>query len=225
LSGHCDRLLLDWCKDRRGPTSEVTDRKESDTLTRSELVAYIEKTKEVAPTRYAEIVTLAYTGMRAGELYGLEWRHIELEARVIRVEQSISRTGKIKCTKTGKTRRPPLSPIIAGALEEHRTWLMRTQNPGLHDGIVFPSMNGGRRLSASLRKPMLKIARACKLDINVGPQVLRKTFITLVGAAHNRELVKSITGHETDEMHEHYTHIRPETQYDAVLDFFGKEVG
>lgn len=222
LAGHCEKRLVDWCRDRRGPTSDVAPRRETRTLTLEELHQYVETARQVAPKRYAEIVTLAYTGMRAGELYGLEWRHID---GTIKIEQSVSRSGKLKGTKTGRNRTAPMVPAVEAALDEQRQKLMREQNPGLREGIVFPTRSGGRRISQSLHKPMRRVATACNIDVKVGPQVLRKTFITLMGnLGVRREMVMAITGHETEAMHAHYTEIRDEDRRTAVDRLFAEGI-
>lgn len=226
LAGYCDRRLVDWCRDRRGPSSNVAPRREKNTLTLDELRQFVERAQAMAPKRYSEIVTLAYTGMRAGELYGLEWQHVDYDKAVIHIEQSVSRSGKIKGTKTGRNRTAPMMPAVGEALRSHRKYLMRTQNPGLREGIIFPTRDGTRRISQSLHKPMRRIAESCGIDVKVAPQVLRKTFITLMGnAGVRREMVKAITGHETDAMHDHYTEIRDEDRRIAVDRLFGEVTG
>lgn len=231
LEGYFDARMIEWCREVKGPTSNVALRREMETMTREELNRYLAKAKELAPDRYAEIVTLACTGMRAGELYGLEWRHVDYDAHTIRIEQSYlaprnNRAGRIKSTKTGKARLVPIVPMLASALEAHRKRLMREQNPGLREGIVFPSNTGERRFASCLHKPMQQIAEACGIDIKVGPQVMRRTFVTLMGnVGVRREMIKAISGHATNEMHDHYTHIRPEDRRAAVTQLFGEGIG
>lgn len=215
LEGYCERVFYDWCCDECGPTSDVAPRRERETLTLEELLDYVEQAKNTAPTRYGEIVTLVFTGMRAGELYGLERQHVDFEAGQIRIEQSHARTkegGALKCTKTGESRDVPMISLVAQAIQTQYQRMIRKQNVGfLEDGIVFPSVNEKRRFASSLRKPMLKVAEACDLDVKVGPQVLRRTFNTILGnAGFRREMIKSFMGHATDTMHEHYTNIRSE---------------
>ena len=94
---------------------------------------------------------------------------------------------------------------------------MRDQRPGFEKGIVFPSDTGERRQSGALKTPMLNVADACGIDIRVGPQVMRYTFITLlVEAGVAPEVINSMTGHLTDAMRESYTRVRPEDQHAAL---------
>jgi integrase len=225
LEAHCERRLVEWCRDIRGPQSDISGRRETRTLTADELWEFVDKAEEVAPTRYAEIVTLAFTGMRAGELYGLEWRHVDYERGTILIEQAYS-SGGLKSTKTGRSRTAPMVPKVEEALKAQHNRLEREQNLGLTEGIVFPADNGERRFASSLHKPMKRVAERCGIDVKVGPQVLRKTFTTLMGnLGVRREMIKSITGHQTNEMHDHYTEIRPVDQAAAVEKVFGGDEG
>lgn len=58
-----------------------------------------------------------FTGMRTGELLALRWEDVNLHSSNIIVRHSMSR-GKIKCTKTGKTRIIEMLPPVVTALKE-----------------------------------------------------------------------------------------------------------
>ena len=205
LEGHRDRRFYDWVRAQAGPTGAKMRRREHKTLTLAQLDQYIEAAQKMVPTRYAEIVTLAYTGMRGGELYGLEWLHIDYDAEAITVAQSYSK-GRLGPTKTGRPRTPPMLPVVAEALREHRKRLVQQENIGLFDGIVFPATTGNRRESSTLHKPMQRVADALGLDIRMGPQVFRSSLVTILrNAGANSKQIMSIVGHETKQMHEHYT--------------------
>lgn len=59
------------------------------TLTSAELELLLTACAEHAPERHAEVVVLAYTGIRAGELYGLRWE--DLDGDALRIRQSASK--------------------------------------------------------------------------------------------------------------------------------------
>jgi integrase len=66
-------------------------------------------------TLYAAAV---YTFARAGELEALTWADVDLEHRVIRITKAIDRrTGKVKSTKSGETRRIPIEPALLPLLD------------------------------------------------------------------------------------------------------------
>ncbi|HEY2651201.1 MAG TPA: tyrosine-type recombinase/integrase, partial [Solirubrobacteraceae bacterium] len=78
---------------------------------------------------------LAYAGLRPGEAFGLRWH--DIRERTILVERSVA-FGKLKTTKTGKTRTVKLLRPLAETLE---TWKRITPRPQPTD-LVFPSPDG-----------------------------------------------------------------------------------
>lgn len=68
---------------------------------------------------------------------------------------------------------------------------------------MFPADNGAYRLSQSLHKPLKLAAEAAGLDIKVTPQVLRRTFNTLMlDLKVDRIVLRSQMGHSSEEMTE-----------------------
>jgi integrase len=67
------------------------------------------------------IVTAIFTGMRLGELRGLRWGDIDLEAGVIHVRQRANRWGRMGPPKSKAGKRDiPLAPIVINALKQRR---------------------------------------------------------------------------------------------------------
>jgi integrase len=68
---------------------------------------------------YALYVLAITTGMRQGEILGLQWRDIDLEAGMLRVQRSVL-NGQISAPKTSKSRRSiGLTHTAKRALKEH----------------------------------------------------------------------------------------------------------
>jgi len=73
-----------------------------------------------------------YTGMRAGELAGLQWRDVDFPRRIVTVRRSYDR----ETTKNGRIRRVPiLDPVLpvlkAWKLRHPGTWLFTKQRGGV----------------------------------------------------------------------------------------------
>jgi integrase len=81
------------------------------------------------------VIFAAATGLRPGEWIALEWRDIDLQARVLYVRRAY-RNGNVKCTKTeGSVRAVPLQAVALDAL---------AQVPiGAATDLVFPALRGG----------------------------------------------------------------------------------
>lgn len=200
----------------RAPRGERTPQRELRTLTSEQLANLVRAAQRSCPDRYAEIVTLAYTGMRAGELYALRWEDVDHRAGKITVCQAVYRA-KVGTTKTGAAREVPLPRVVSEAIEEHRREMMRAQHPGLALGVVFPSDAGTYRTSSSLHKPLALAAEMAGIDVRVTPQVLRRTLNTLlVAAGVDRIVIRANMGHSSEEMTERYAGV-PLAQKAAAL--------
>jgi integrase len=81
------------------------------------------------------VIFAAATGLRPGEWIALEWRDIDLQARVLYVRRAY-RNGNVKCTKTeGSVRAVPLQAVALDAL---------AQVPiSAATDLVFPALRGG----------------------------------------------------------------------------------
>jgi len=65
----------------------------------------------------------AATGMRRGELCGLRWGDVDLDAGVLTIARAAIETGEIKETKTRRVRRNSLDPSTLSSLRAHRARL------------------------------------------------------------------------------------------------------
>jgi integrase len=99
-----------------------TVRHEMQTLDADQAKAFL---AELASDRLHALFVLAITtGMRQGELFGLQWRSVDLVAGTIGVRASLSRatgTAVVSETKTDRSRRQiALTPLAIKALTRHR---------------------------------------------------------------------------------------------------------
>jgi integrase len=92
-----------------------------------------------APPRWRPlIVTAIFTGMRLGELRGLRWSDVDLEAGVIHVRQRANRWGRMGPPKSKAGKRDiPLAPIVINALKQ---W--RADCPTGELNLVFATRSG-----------------------------------------------------------------------------------
>lgn len=198
------------------PDTGVRHRREQRTLSAGELGELLIAAEKATPERYAEIATLAWTGMRAGELFALTWDDVDTRGERIWVRRAVWR-GQIGTTKTEAAREVPLPTMLAEILEAHRLRQIRDQVRGLEDGLVFPSDIGTYRTPSSLQKPLLLASKIAGIEQHVSPQVLRRTWNTLlVSAGVDRIVVRAMLGHSSEEMTERYAGVRMEKKKEAV---------
>ncbi|MGM0578998.1 MAG: tyrosine-type recombinase/integrase [Myxococcota bacterium] len=189
----------------RPPESHAPRVREEATLTVEELGEFLGAVKQLSPNRYAEVATLAWTGMRAGELYGLKWECVDFHAERIVIQRSVSKGELTETTKTKAARVVPMYAELVAVLQEHRQDLLKQQHRGLQSGLVFPAQTGGVRTPQSLKKVFVLAREATGLSVRVGPQVLRRTFNTLmVQAGVDRITLRAMMGHTSEAMTERY---------------------
>ena len=115
---------------------------------------------------YPKVVVALFTGIRRGELLALRWPNVDLDAKEIRVRESLEETKKhgvrFKVTKTKSGRRDVTLPdIVVDTLRDHRRAQLEFRMAlGLgklpEDALVFPALDQGpqapRQLSGDWRE-------------------------------------------------------------------------
>ncbi len=89
----------------------------------------------LAPRYRPMVIFAAAAGLRPSEWLALEWRDLDLEARVVYVHRSFTK-GRLKCPKTEASRRAvPLQTIALEAIKQ--------QPASRPSALVFPAERGG----------------------------------------------------------------------------------
>lgn len=205
----------------RPPKPRAVTRREKGTLTRSELADLLAGVKRFAPDRYAEVYLLAYTGMRAGELFALHFEDLDEKRGRILIRRSVW-NGHEDATKTDDPREVAFPPPMRAVVEAHRATLRLAGRDVGRGDLVFPADNGRHRLPQSLHKPLALAATAAGIERKVSPQVLRRSFNTLLlEAGVDRIVLRSQMGHTSEEMTERYAGVPIERKQAAVVRLIG----
>jgi integrase len=153
--------------------------------------------------------TALYTGMRAGELAGIEWSDIDLGKRLITVQRSYSGP-----TKNGEIRHVPILDILLPILIEWKTASPSTS-------LVFPNEAGDMHQESARafqeilhrvldRADFPKVTHAGKLKRYIVFHGLRHTFASrwMMSGGDIFKLQK-ILGHKSHQMTQRYSHLDP----------------
>ena len=187
-------------------------------LTPEQLATFLATAREKYPRQYAFLATLAFTGLRFCHASALRWEDIDEDAKVIRVQrkQVNGKVGPVSRKKRAP-REYPLDPQLADILKEHRQRMVREQEEGIESGWIFPSCTGGLRHRSSHRKALRACAKAAGVEERFTGHGLRRTFNDLSRRAHIDPIVsKSLTGHVTEAMREHYSSVGMDEKRQAV---------
>ena len=162
------------------------------------------------------VETALYTGMRAGELVGLEWPAVNFDSEEITVHQSFTH-GALGDPKSGHERRIPIPNRVLDILEE---WSRICPS----DIYVFPSETGRRLSIDNFRKRVWDKATAEAGIPGTRIHQLRSTYISwMVELGLNPAIVQEIAGHESWSTTQIYLGIR-EKSYQTVRDTFNAPV-
>ena len=157
-------------------SGEIRQVRTNEVYSAEELKKLIEKS-ESARDR-ALHMTACLTGMRHGELNGLQWPCVDFKAGVITVRRSLTERPK---NKGGSMLEPPKTksgyrdiPISPELISELRRWKLACP-PGELD-LVFPNVLGGPASRKSNEKRLKRAMQAAELDLLLSMNNLRHSF-------------------------------------------------
>jgi integrase len=199
-------------------------RKEMKTFTPEQVHAFLDAAKD--DRLRALYVVAIHTGVRQGELFGLRWGDVDLEAGTLSVHRTLSgaKGGPTFTTpKNDKARRVRLTPQATEALRDHRKRQLeeRMRLAGLWQdyGLVFCSTVGTPLSRHNIYnrsfKPLLERAG---LPRTFRFHDLRHTFATMMASSGGHaKVVQEMLGHATINITlDLYSHVLPDMQEDAV---------
>lgn len=122
--------------------------------------------------------TALYTGLRRGELVGLDWQDVDLAAGVVRVRRGWDAVeGEIAPKSRRGKRNVPIPALLRDVLVEHRMWT------GGHDR-VFGSLAQVRKMAETVDELTLHDARHTYASLMIAAGVNAKSLSTFMGHAN-----------------------------------------
>lgn len=201
------------------------------------LLMKVAKTKEIeesAPYMYNLIYLLLYTGSRIGEVLGLEWRHVDLDKKVIYIRQSRKMKHEgihdiIGKLKTKKSKRDiPIDEKVITVLKQQRVLgnhnkLALGEDYYKDKDFVFSDITGMGLTHHAVRYHWNKLIRLAGLK-HRGIHQLRHTFASIaIQRGVNIKQLSAVLGHaKVNITYDTYGHLFPgDTQnvISAVSDF------
>ena len=149
----------------------------------------------IRPDYQPYLVTRFYTGLRTGEVNGLQWDDIDFEQNIIEVRRTASRDGDGGLKTTSSRRVVPMVPQVRDALLRQRAsiveqcpWVFSTSTGRPVDAVNFTNR---------VWYPLLRHLGLARRN----PYQTRHTAATLMLASgENPEWVARVLGHSTTEM-------------------------
>jgi integrase len=174
---------------------------------------------ESTPKKYRVLFqVLALTGARAGEVLGLQWKHVDLGKAQLQIEQSLWH-GLLVAPKTrDSVRTINMSVVLVEALRKHR----EASDKKASNDFVFCKKDGSPLHPDVLRKdvlyPVLDRLRIARPLGASGFHAFRHSVGSLINAeTGNLKLVQKLLGHSNISMTaDVYTHTSQESEREAA---------
>ncbi|MBP1623736.1 MAG: putative Phage integrase, partial [Acidobacteria bacterium] len=173
---------------------------------------------ENAPQAYSCLFTcVSLTGLRLGELLALQWRHVDFNARTIKVEQSLWRGQIVSPKTTGSVRTVPYGEVLGEILVNQ---IQGSQHNGAGD-FIFCKEDGGFLNPDVLRKdvlyPLLDRLQIPRRKRSAGFHAFRHSAASLINSeTGNLKLAQGLLGHsELSTTADIYTHTSTQAQREA----------
>jgi integrase len=192
-------------------------REEIRPLNREQVRALFEAARE---DRLEALYVMAATaGLRRGELQGLKWEDLDLEAGTLQVRRTLSepRGGYIfEAPKSGKGRNIRLTQRATAALTDHRKRQleerMRLGTLWQDHGLVFPSGTGTPVSGGNLNRAFKALLKRARLPQTFRFHDLRHTCATLLlRQGVNPKFVQELLGHRDVSLTLNtYSHVLPD---------------
>ena len=208
------------------PTNPTYTEEEPNSLTPAETAVLLEKIWDVYPEWYAYSVLGFTTGLRPSSLrplrragstpdivfmVGQGTQGARLYVRRSHVLGDVVR----ERTKTGIRQSITLPPCLADVLLWH---IGRFNQAQLDSGLLFPD-EAGKLFNArtTMRFAMPRAARLAGITKHISPRCMRRTYQDLQRAVSTPDVVvRSISGHVTEDMQRHYSSVAADEQAASI---------
>ncbi len=215
------RLVTEGVTDFDLSTHVVYTEESPNALAPEQVPEFLNRMREMFPQHFAMVFLGFATGLRPSSLRPL--RRSGPSADVQWDEGPDPRPTLANGPERGEGDHQAEGPVSdRGAAEVMKVlrWHVQTQldTPEQQESeLLFPSVKGSFRAVTSLCKPFAAVAKDIKLPFPFSPRGMRRTFNDLARASNVEAIVtRSISGHLTEEMQNHYSTVRGPEQRDGI---------
>jgi integrase len=186
-----------------------------------ELSTFFEIAWEKYPQHFAVILLGSVTGLRPSSLYALRRCGPEADVKwdqgLVLIRRSRGIKGRVmEMTKINHDQVIKLPDFVMHVLRWHVDKQLVTREMERSE-LLFPSETGGFRSNSALAKPFRAVAKAMRLTKQISPKAMRRSFQDAMREAEVANVVvRSISGHLTEQMQQRYSTARGHEQESAI---------
>jgi len=173
-------------------------------LPHNEITQLLKLAQEKSPFLYPIVATVAFTGIRRGELIALEWAEVDFSAKKIWV-----RSRKQSRSREFTSRDIDIHNNLLKILKNHH----KSNNKGK---LVFPWSDGKQIIPHRLHLKFKTLIKNTDFD-GIALHCLRHSFASnLAALGVDNRLIDHYMGHQTTEMRQRYQHLFPEKKAEGI---------
>jgi len=166
----------------------------------------------------ALFVLAVFSGMRQGELFGLRWPDIDLDAGAVSVRHNLEEIRgalTLKEPKSGRARRVDLPPLAVTALCEHRVRMLAERH--VRGPVFCDTFGGWLRKSNFLRNVFRPLIRRAGVPVRRFHDLRHTSATILLGLGVHPKVVQERLGHSNISITlGTYSHVAPTLQKEAA---------
>ena len=225
LFGHAkeNKLVQENPASRMGRHYRQTARvhEEIQPLTNEEVPMFLQAVMQLSPQYFCLFLCAIHTGMRSGEIVGLQWGDIDFKGKFIIVRRAISQNRRVCATKNNRIRRVDISDDLLVALQDLRRQRQEAWLSKGHNEIplwVFCNRQGHTEEMANVRSRHFEKCLTKAGLRHIRFHDLRHTFASLlIQNGESLAYVKEQLGHSSIKMTvDVYGHLVPGANRQAV---------
>jgi integrase len=217
-------LLVDPCADVEAISTKghrTYTFEQPNSLGVDELSTFFETAWEKYPQHFAAILLGSVTGLRPSSLYALRRCGPEADVKwdqgLVLIRRSRGIKGRVmEMTKINHDQVIKLPDFVMQVLRWHVDKQLVTREMERSE-LLFPSETGGFRSNSALAKPFRAVAKSMGLTKQISPKAMRRSFQDAMREAQVANVVvRSISGHLTEQMQQRYSTARGHEQESAI---------
>ncbi|MBI4685115.1 MAG: tyrosine recombinase XerC [Nitrospirae bacterium] len=166
-------------------------------LSVDDVFALVEKPQGIGffPARDKAMLELLYSsGLRVSEVSGLNVEDINIKEGLVKVR--------------GKGKKERIVPVGRKAIDALKTYIVERVLLKKKGDALFLNKNGTRLTDRSIRRIVIKYARAIGVEGRIGPHTLRHTFAShLLQDGADLRVIQELLGHSSLSTTQKYTHL------------------
>ncbi|NTZ20580.1 site-specific integrase, partial [Paenibacillus sp. JMULE4] len=178
-------------------------------LEKDELKRFLEAAKySIRPIDYPAFLTLAYTGLRVGELCALKWRDIDFDEQTISITKTLynrknkSGAHELQTPKTKSSRRIiDVDKSVLDVLDRHKNQQKIVSMDDRENDFIFADENGQPITTYYIWRRMVALLKEAGIKHHLSPHSLRHTHTSLLAEAGvSLEVIQHRLGHQDDKI-------------------------